>query len=546
MARGSFARVIVIGVIIAVGCGGEPIPPAPLPPLPPPAPADTERFADSARCGQCHTAGDGDQLRDGAGRDVSPVALWRTSMMALAARDPMYLAVVSDELADAADPAAVGALCTRCHAPAGSEERTAAGGQLGLDDITAGTDPAAVLARDGVTCSLCHQIGAAGLGGERSFTGGFAVGYDRQMLGPHAQPLVTPMQMFVRYTPSYGAHVGDSALCGTCHTVIVARPGGGEVVEQATYLEWRSSDHATGAAVVTCAGCHLPTRDVDGAAITARIARFPDTLRARAPVGRHLLLGGNSFMLGLLADAPDWLGAGLTGEELTAAAARTDAFLATAAAVTVVDARRAGDELVVEVAVENRTGHKLPTGYPSRRAWLHVRVSAALGPVFESGATDAGGRLVDASGQPIDGPGRHPHRTEITRGDQVQVYEAMLVDDAGRPTHRALAAADIGKDNRLLPTGWHPSPADARRVASVGVAADPDFVGGGDRVRYRITGAPTGPLTVEVELLYAATSPDHVATVGAIATPAGARFASLTAGRPVPPVRLAAATATVP
>ena len=112
MARGSVAPVIVIGVIIAVGCGGEPAPPAPLPPLPPPAPADTERFADSARCGQCHTAGDGDQLRDGAGRDVSPVALWRTSMMALAARDTMYLAVVSDELADAADPAAVGALCT--------------------------------------------------------------------------------------------------------------------------------------------------------------------------------------------------------------------------------------------------------------------------------------------------------------------------------------------------------------------------------------------------------------------------------------------------
>lgn len=542
MGRGSISVVVVA----ALGCGGEPAPPVPLAPLPPPAPADTERFADAARCGQCHTAGDATQLRDAAGRDVSPVALWRTSMMALAARDPMYLAVVSDEVAAAADPAAVGALCTRCHAPAGHEERRAAGGRLGLDDLTAGTDPAAVLAREGVTCTVCHQLGASGLGGDGSFTGGFAVGYDRQMFGPHAQPATAPMQMFVRYTPTYGAHVGDSALCGTCHTVIVARPGGGELVEQATYLEWRSSDYATGAAIVTCAGCHLPTRDDDGVTISTRLARFPATLQARAPLGRHLLLGGNSFMLGLLADAPDWLGAGLTGAELTAAATRTDGFLATAAAVTVVEARRAGGEVVIRIEVANRTGHKLPTGYPSRRAWLHLRVTAGGAPVFESGATDAAGRLIDDAGQVIDGPGRQPHYKEITRAAQVQIYEATLVDDRGQPTHRALAAVDVGKDNRLLPSGWHPSAADARRVSIVGVAADPDFVGGSDRVGYRIAGAPAGPLTVEVELLYAATSPDHVATVGAIATPAGARFAALSAGRPVPPIRLARATATVP
>lgn len=531
-------------VLAAAGCGDDGAP-APLPPLPIPAPADTERFADAARCGQCHTAGDATQLRDAAGRDVSPVALWKTSMMALAARDPMYLAVVSDELAAASDPAAVDALCTRCHAPAGSEERDAAGGHLGLADLVAGTDAASVLARDGVTCTLCHQIAASGLGSERSFTGGFSVGFGRELFGPHATPLPGPMQMFVRYTPAYGAHIVDSALCGTCHTVIVPRPGGTEIVEQATYLEWRSSDFATGA-VVSCAGCHLPTRDAGGALITTRIARYPDTLRARSPVGQHSLVGGNRFMLDTLAAATDWLNAGVTAAELTEAGVRTDGFLATAAVVTIAEARRDGAGLAIKVKVENRTGHKLPTGYPSRRAWVHLRVTAGATTVFESGATDATGRLVDGAGRVVDGPLRHPHRTEITTDEQVQVYEATLVDEGGAATHRALDAVDLAKDNRILPSGWRPSATDARRVAIVGVSADPDFVAGSDSLTYRLASAPAGALTVDVELRFAATSPDHVATIAAIDTAAGARFATLTAGRPVTPSVIARATATVP
>jgi hypothetical protein len=529
--------------VTAAACG-EPPPPAPLAPLPPPAPADTDRFADAARCGQCHTAGDDTQLRDAAGRDVSPLAPWRASMMALAARDPMYLAVVSDELAHAADPAAVGALCTRCHAPAGSEERRAAGLRLGLDELVGGDDPAARLAREGVTCTLCHQLAAAGLGEERSFSGGFTVGFDRALFGPHAQPLTGPMQMFVRYTPTYGPHVGDSALCGTCHTVIVPAAAGGEVVEQATYLEWRSSVYAQ-APAVACASCHLPTRDEDGAAIATRIARYPDTLAARAPVGRHLLVGGNRYMLELLAGATDWLGAGVSADELRAAAARTEAFLATAAAVTIVEATRDGGGLIVRVRVDNRTGHKLPTGYPSRRAWLHLRVAAGAATVFESGATDADGRLVDGRGRALAEDAPLPHRTAITADDQVQVYEAVLVDADGLPTHRALVAADVGKDNRLLPAGWRPAAADARRVATVGVIADPDFTAGGDTVTYRIAAVPAGELTIDAALRHAATSPAHVATVAAIATPAGARFAALAAGRPVAASLLASARAIV-
>ena len=42
-------------------------------------------------------------------------------------------------------------------------------------------------------------------------------------------------------------------------------------------------------------------------------------------------------------------------------------------------AERAGGRVIADVRVRNLTGHKLPTGYPSRRAWLHVTVRDRAG-----------------------------------------------------------------------------------------------------------------------------------------------------------------------
>lgn len=510
--------------------------PAPLAPLPPPAHVETERFRDAEACGQCHlVADDTSVLHDAAGENVSPVLLWRSSLMANAARDPYYLAVFAEELARAPEKAAATEkLCTRCHAPAGSEELAPSGGHLSFDELTSGMSNAALLGRGGVTCTLCHQITAASLEGDAAFSGKFAVGYQRKIFGLYSNPATMPMMLIVNYEPTYGAHVGSSALCGSCHTVILPTPSG-EIVEQATYLEWRVSEYA---ADRPCQSCHVPPVDEQGRAISTAIASFPSSLGPRQPVGLHTFVGGNSYVLKLLADAAEWAGIGIDAAELTASAARDEAHLATAARVTITDAHREGGTVVATVRVENLAGHKLPTAYPSRRVWLHVTARAGGQVVFESGAVDAAGAIVDGRGMVLP---PQPHRDTITASDQVQIWEATLVTATGTPTHRATDARRYSKDDRILPKGFSPSGTDLARTAPVGVTGDASFVPGSDDVTYRFD-APAGT-SLEVELLYEALRPDIVEAIEAAKTPAGTRFVDLARARPVAPVVMATASA---
>lgn len=532
---------------------------APLGPLPAHVSTREGRFMTHDNCQLCHSAASG-VLRDAMGRDVSPTALWRTSLKAVSARDPYWLAVFAQEL-DATPPArsTIEHVCTICHAPAGTVNGIDTRSPLHYDDIVRGTGPTARLAREGVTCTVCHQTTDERLGTPQSYTGGFVIDTERRTFGPHANPFSMAERNAVGYTPTQGTHVTRSAFCATCHTVITrALDATGAVVgpefpEQTCYLEWRNSAFRTEApaaeSATECQGCHMPTRDAEGMAIqTILSTRPPMNLSPRMPIGRHVFQGANGYMLSLLAAENDWLGGIPTRAELSTAADIADQMLRRSATLSIETARRNGDTLTFNVRVTNITGHRFPTGYPSRRAWLHVRVLDDAGvPRFEVGRVDANGRLIDGAGNPLEAvpDTLHPHLQQVTNDREVQIYETLMADTNGRVTHLPLRAARYLKDNRLLPRGWSASHPDAALTSPTGVTGDPDFRAGEDITRFALDTRGWVPARIEAEILFQSISPDAALAAGVRSNPAGARFRQMVVDHPPTPRRVAGAMVTV-
>jgi hypothetical protein len=448
-------------------------------------------FTTHETCALCHDETErGTAMRDAEDRNVAPVDLWRSSMMANAARDPLWRGVVALEAAATPSRAQeIESVCLRCHAP------MAAPGTR-LADLVAGGEPLA-LAEDGVSCTVCHQVRPEGLGTPGSFSGRFRIGDDAEIYGPHVAPFANPMRMHTIYTPTASEHVLDAALCGTCHTLYTDALGadgeatGARLAEQTPYLEWLNSAYATGPAAATCQDCHLPTVDVDGSPIRTRIAHnpggrdFPPT-SPRAPFGRHVLVGGNAL-------TPKLLRAGGTApaDAFDETLARVQEQLASAARIEVTDVRRTAGRLRVDVRVENLTGHRLPTAHPTRRVWLALEALDEQGRVlFASGAFDARGRLVGADGRPLaierGGGPLAPHRDRIEGADQVALYEARMADAAGRPTWLLTRGAVYAKDDRLPPRGWRADGPWPDETRPKGVEGDGDFGAGSDVVHYDV------------------------------------------------------------
>jgi hypothetical protein len=122
--------------------------------------------------------------------------------------------------------------------------------------------------------------------------------------------------------------------------------------------------------------------------------------------------------------------------------------------------------------------------------------------IFESGAVAANG-AISGNDHDADALRVEPHYTEIGEPGQVQIYESVMRDQAGRPTTGLLTAVGYAKDNRLLPRGFQKTSADPW-IAVVGTASqDADFTGAGDRVRYAVDVRNTeGPFAIDAELRY--------------------------------------------
>ena len=162
-----------------------------------------------------------------------------------------------------------------------------------------------------------------------------------------------------------------------------------------------------------------------------------------------------------------------------------------------------GSTLAVDVAVRIMTGHKFPTAFPSRRAWIHLAVHDASGNVvFESGAVQANGSIA-GNDNDLDPSAYEPHYLGIDSPDQVQIYEGIMGNTEGQPTTTLLAGASYLKDNRLLPAGFAKS-ANQPDIAVYGAAVDDtDFDAGRDTTRFTIgLDGAKGPFTITAELLY--------------------------------------------
>ncbi len=461
-------------------------------------------FSSSDECLACHN-----NLTTTSGEDVSIGASWRGSMMANAARDPYFLASLRRETIDHASHAGdIQEECARCHVAAAQRTTSAAGGKV---DVLAHAeawqsgrlDEVDTLAADGVTCTVCHQIDRERLGTPESYNGNFVLAPplpsgNRRANGPHPPEAgrLRIMQSVTGVEQSEAPHIRQSELCASCHTLITNALGPkGEVIgslpEQMTYPEWRHSAQRQ-----SCQACHMP-----GARGPVRISSVLG--QDRDTLARHTFLGGNAFMLRLLNRFRTELGVQATPTELDASARATTRLLETETATLALDrAERTGGTLAIDVAITNLTGHKFPTGYPSRRAWLHVMVRDTAGTVvFESGRVSETG-LIEGNDSDASAGAFEPHYLEITRPDEVQVYESVMGNRGGTATTGLLDATQYLKDNRLLPAGFDQTtaPADIRSVGDA--SRDPDFAAGSDRVRYLVPVPGAGALTVTVELLF--------------------------------------------
>lgn len=445
-------------------------------------PFGAAQLYDRTACAGCHAGYDPESEPDHG---------FQGSMMAQAARDPVFFAAVAIAEQDAPSS---GDLCLRCHTPLGwlsGRSNPTNGERLTSAD------------RDGVTCHYCHRavdpIYKPGISPSEDVAvlaeladvpagysnGQYVVDPEDRRRGPYADP-VAPHA----FLPS--PFHQSSEFCGTCHDVsnpVFERVSGQDYAPnpldapatdfdssvllplERTYSEWKNSEFAIGAGVYapefagskpdgfvsSCQDCHLA--DVIGEGCNDPGAP------TRSDLGFHDMTGGNTWVPGILDEIyPDEVDAA----KLADGAARAVSMLHRAALLdlTIDDV---GDGYQAAVTVTNRTGHKLPTGYPEgRRMWIHLVAWNDLDEVvFESGAYDAGTGV-------------------LTEDEHARVYEVKLGVSPGfagalglshGPSFHFTLNDSVYQDNRIPPLGF----ANANFDVFGGVPTDPEWTGPGPR-----------------------------------------------------------------
>lgn len=481
----------------------------------------SDMFMGSGRCAGCHGV---DQdisnpplaLVDGNGVNVGPAENWRATMMANSAKDPMWRAKLTHETL--VNPGHAGELtnkCTSCHAPLGRFEAA----HDGVEFFTTEMLDADSLARDGVSCMACHaqQIETVGLyfSGELHYNPDTIWGpvFNIEKNGLPLQDFI--MANFVGVAPVAHPKASKSESCAGCHSLITntadlqGNATGTTFIEQATYHEWlNSSYNSQDMQAQECQTCHMPKTEEP-----IIVASGYDWLPGRQPFAQHWLVGGNSFMLELMKNRIDQLGITANEEHFQTVIDRTlDNLQNHSATLQVSEGAIDGDTARYTVKVANLAGHKLPSGYPARRAFVEFILTDEDGnEVFHSGKINPD---FEVQGQD---PTWEPHYDVITDDvNEVQIYEMVMGDVMGNATTVLERAHHMIKDNRLVPTGFSTTHPVYDTTMVVGAAAtDPNFNvlngiegSGTDEIHYHIPlEGVSGNVTVTARLWYQSLPP---------------------------------------
>lgn len=378
---------------------------------------DQQAFITSNQCMSCHAGlaepfgptmfvPTGESASYGEpGLHVSPYGEWRWTPMGLAGRDPVFYAQLESELAilektySAEKAELIGTnlqkTCLGCHGVMGkrqhdidqavhvadsvlehaTEEDAFAIADVYRSELNPHGEEFAdskygALARDGVSCAVCHRMQPRPQPEEdtrtylehfldTSITGNFFLGKPGEIYGPYKDDELAPyaMEHSIGFKPKHSEFIKSSQMCGTCHTVNLPivdwemaeeethndlmlaeqNPNFRDFhhhVEQATYLEWLNSEFENEIQVgnekgQSCQDCHMSRGLVDEATgieienLQTRIAAiqdqtYPDAenlasheeinVRFRNEYSRHNFRGLNVFMLEMFNQFDDVLG----------------------------------------------------------------------------------------------------------------------------------------------------------------------------------------------------------------------------------------------
>ena len=549
-------------------------------------PHGPNKFVTSDQCASCHdavslsAAATNMVFVDESGAqpktvNLSPYGEWRASPMGLAGRDPIFFAQLQSETNHLPElTTCIQQTCLRCHGVMGSRQfaiDTPGEGTQDCESLYAIPPPTGVpfgreftrdlvqqwpqsehnveqmyasLARDGISCTVCHRVATDSLGQEDSYTGNFVTGPINELYGPYDDDTIvtTPMRHALGITPRFGEQLASADMCGSCHNILLPvfdNDGNqtGASYEQTTHLEWTNSVYGpNGSEFLPCHVCHMST-EYKGVSLRTKIAniessdsaptseRVPDaqiTLTERSKYGRHQLHGLNVFLNQMFQQFPlvlgirqiDGLAASsvtpplLTGMNSMMAMARQQTA---AVEITAVE-RLPTHQLRTQVTVTNNAGHYLPSGVGFRRVFLEVLIRDNTGKlVWASGRTNELGAILDGTTDtvlPSEHPGDfpepvyQPHYQQIVSGDQVQIYQEVIADSDNQITTSFLRREKDLKNNRIKPKGFDPAVFSASSSAYIrelaiqpgAAAADPYYTDptltGADTIEYLVSLSP--------------------------------------------------------